>query len=184
MKDTATTPATNRARKFFSALPAALYVWLGAFLIQFAILNVIADSRHFLPDGDDMKFYNDWARRIMGGQFTDGQAFYGLPGYAFALAGIYKAAGGYSHWYSPYVVAQLQAALHALTAAWIFLLGCRVFGGTAECEKRRGTVIGVLAAAAWALFTPAQVFSSILMPTAWVVCAWSSRARSGASRCA
>ena len=30
----------------------------------------------------------------------------------------------------------------------------------------------MLAAAAWALFTPAQVFSSILMPTAWVVCAF------------
>jgi tetratricopeptide (TPR) repeat protein len=158
--------------ELLAKIPPAVFVWLAVFLVQFAVLNMIADSRHFLPDGDDMKFYNDWALRIAGGQFTDGKAFYGLPGYAFALAGIYKASGGYSHWYSPYLVAQLQAALHALTAVWIFLLGCRIFGGDSAGEKKRGTVIGALAAAAWALFTPAQVFSSILMPTAWVVCAF------------
>ena len=166
------TPAASRSRRFIDRIPPSLFVWIGVFLVQFTVLNMIADSRHFLPDGDDMKFYNDWALRILGGQFTDGKAFYGLPGYAYALAGIYKTAGGYSHWYSPYIVAQIQAAFHALTATWLFLLGCRVFGGDAREEKRRGTAIGVLAAAAWALFTPAQVFSAILMPTAWVVCAF------------
>ena len=164
------TPTASRLRRFIDRIPPWLFVWLGVFLVQFTVLNRIADSRHFLPDGDDMKFYNDWAKRILGGQFTDGKAFYGLPGYAFALAGIYKTTGGYGHWYSPYLVAQVQAALHALTAVWLFLLGCRVFGGESREEKRRGTAIGVLAAAAWALFTPAQVFSAILMPTAWVVC--------------
>ena len=163
-------PTSIRHRRFIERIPPWLFVWLGVFLVQFTVLNMIADSRHFLPDGDDMKFYNDWAKRILGGQFTDGKAFYGLPGYAFALAGIYKATGGYGHWYSPYLVAQVQAALHALTAVWLFLLGCRVFGGESRGEKRRGTAIGVLAALAWALFTPAQVFSAILMPTAWLVC--------------
>ncbi|MEO6742168.1 MAG: hypothetical protein ABIP20_18135, partial [Chthoniobacteraceae bacterium] len=172
MHDIPMTPDSNRARRVLAAVSPAVFVWLGAFLVQFLVLNMIADSRHFLPDGDDMKFYDDWARRILGGQFTDGKAFYGLPGYAYALAGIYKVTGGYSHTFSPYLVAQLQAALHALTATWLFLLGRRVFGGTALEEKRRGAVIGVLAAAAWALFTPAQVFSAILMPTAWVVCAF------------
>ncbi len=149
-----------------------MFVFLGAFLMQFVVLNVIAASRHFLPDGDDMKFYNDWAARILGGEFTDRKAFYGLPGYAFALAGIYKATGGYHHSYSPYLVAQLQAVFHALTATWLFLIGRRVFGGEAPGERMRGNVIGVLAAVAWAAFTPAQVFSAILMPTAWVVCAF------------
>ncbi len=165
------TPAPSR-RRFIDRLPPWLFVFVGVFLVQFLVLNMIAASRHFLPDGDDMKFYNDWAHRIAGGQLTDGKAFYGLPGYAYALAGIYQATGGYSHWYSPYVVAQLQAALHALTATWIFLLGCRVFGGAGESDRRRGMAIGVLGAAAWAFFTPAQVFSAILMPTAWVVCAF------------
>ena len=165
-------PPSSHKRRFIERIPAAVFVWLGVFLVQFAVLNLIADSRHFLPDGDDMKFYNDWSQRILGGQFTDGKAFYGLPGYAFALAGIYKVTGGYGHWYSPYVVAQIQAALHALTATWLFLLGRRAFGGESQGEKRRGTAIGELAAGAWALFTPAQVFSAVLMPTAWVVCAF------------
>jgi hypothetical protein len=152
-------------------VPVAFAVFLCAFFFQFFVLNMIAGSRHFLPDGDDMKFYNDWALRIVGGQFTDGKAFYGLPGYAFALAGIYKASG-YQDSYSPYLIGQIQAALHSLTATWIFLLGCRIFGGSADKARRQGTVIGVLAAAAWVAFTPAQVFSAILMPTAWVVCAF------------
>jgi len=159
-------------RRFIDRIPPWLFVWTGAFLVQFLVLNMIAGSRHFLPDGDDMKFYNDWAKRILSGQCTDGKAFYGLPGYAFTLAGIYKGTGGYSHWYSPYLVAQFQAVLHALTATWLFLLGRRVFGGDSEREKRHGTAIGLLAAATWALLTPAEVFSAILMPTAWVVCAF------------
>lgn len=167
-----TSTAGQQHRRFLDRIPPWVFVWLGVFLVQFLVLNMIAASRHFLPDGDDMKFYNDWANRIVGGELTDRKAFYGLPGYAFALAGIYKATGGYGHWYSPYLIAQLQAAMHALTATWLFLLACRVFGGVSREEKRRGMAIGVLAAAAWAFFTPAQVFSAILMPTSWVVCAF------------
>ncbi len=166
------TPVASDARPLIQKIPAWLFIWAGAFLVQFLILNHLADSRHFLPDGDDMKFYDDWARRILGGQFTDGKAFYGLPGYAYALAFIYKVTGGYSHTFSPFLVAQLQAAMHALTATWLFLLGRRVFGGDSATEKRRGLIIGIGAAVAWVLFTPAQVFSAILMPTAWVVCAF------------
>ncbi len=172
MTSPAPSPAPAGARSIFAKLPPALLVWLGAFLVQFLVLNMIAGSRHFLPDGDDMKFYNDWAQRILGGQFTDGKAFYGLPGYAFALAAIYKVTGGYNHEYSPFIVAQIQAVLHAFTATWLFLLGRRVFGGDSQSETRRGIIVGALAAAGWALFTPAQVFSAILMPTAWVVCAF------------
>lgn len=163
---------SERSRRLIARIPLWLPVWVGAFLVQFFVLNLIADSRHFLPDGDDMKFYDDWARRILGGRLTDGKAFYGLPGYAYALAGIYKVTGGYDHTFSPYLVGQLQAVFHAFTATWLFLLGRRIFGGTSREENSRGIAIGILAAAAWALFTPAQVFSSILMPTAWVVCAF------------
>ena len=144
MRDIPMTTDSTRLGRLIAVIPPAVVVWLAAFLVQFLVLNMIADSRHFLPDGDDMKFYNDWSRRILGGQFTDGKAFYGLPGYAYALAGIYKVTGGYSHTFSPFLVAQLQAALHALTATWLFLLGRRVFGGDRADEKRRGSVIGAL----------------------------------------
>ena len=173
------TQASIRPRRLLAKIPAAVLVWLAAFLVQFVVLNIIAGSRHFLPDGDDMKFYNDWALKLLGqlgwkpGEpNAPGTAYYGLPGYAYALAGIYKITGGYQHDYSPFLVAQLQAVLNAFTATWLFLLGRRVFGGDSREGRRRGTAIGVLAAAAWALCTPAQVFSAILMPTAWVVCAF------------
>src|SRR5476651_1486626 len=98
MKDISTTPDSSPIRRLFAAIPAPVFVWLGVFLVQFLVLNMIADSRHFLPDGDDMKFYNDWAFKLLGqlewkpGEpNAPGTAYYGLPGYAYALAGIYKA---------------------------------------------------------------------------------------------
>lgn len=166
-----TSTTTVRTPRRSLRIPAWVAVFVGTFLVQFLVLNMIAETRHFLPDSDDMRFYNAWAHRILGGQFTDGKAFYGLPGYAYALAAIYKITGGYQHEFSPYLVAQVQAVFHALTATWLFLLGRIVFGAEPGF-RRRGTSMGLLAAAAWALFTPAQIFSAILMPTAWVVCAF------------
>ena len=62
-----------------------------------------------------MYFYNDWALRILHGQWTDHLAFYGLPLYAYLLAGIYKICG-----YTPFVPGVIQAALDAGTAVLIF----------------------------------------------------------------
>jgi tetratricopeptide (TPR) repeat protein len=163
---------------FFRRVPLALWVFVGAFLVQFLLLNRMADSRFFLPDGEDMKFYNEWALKIHGDlpwQAGDvnapGQAFYGMPGYAYALAGAYGVTG-YDETFSPYLMGQIQALFHAGTAMFLFLLGRRVFAGSGEAGHRRGTVIGLLAAAGWVAFTPAQVFSAILMPLAFVVCAF------------
>ena len=49
--------------------------------------------------------YNDWALLIMRGNWTEHTAFYGLPLYAYLLAGFYKICG-----YSPFVPGMLQAA--------------------------------------------------------------------------
>ncbi len=51
-----------------------------------------------------MHFYNAWALRILRGEWTNHYAFYGLPGYPYLLAGIYKAFG-----YSPFLPGFLQA---------------------------------------------------------------------------
>jgi Flp pilus assembly protein TadD len=167
------------SQSFLRRIPPGVWVFIGAFLIQFYLLNRIAGSRHFLPDGDDMKFYNDWAQKLMGilpwreGEPNyPGTAYYGLPGYAFALAGIYSTTGGYDHWYSPFLVAQLQAVFHAGTATFLFLIARRVFSEGTGGSDRIGTLIGVAAAGVWTAFTPAQVFTAILMPTSWVICAF------------
>ena len=45
-----------------------LWVFLVAFAVQVLVLVRFSQSVHFLPDSDDMKFYNDWALRIAHGQ--------------------------------------------------------------------------------------------------------------------
>lgn len=154
-------PRPSRRWKF------AVGIFVLFYCLQALILNRIADSPHFLPDGDDMKFYNDWALRIAAGQWTDGKAFYGLPGYAYALGMIYKLLG-YDHSYTPFLIGQMQTVFHALTCTFIFLIGTRVFGP----DEKRGLIAGGAAAAVWAAFTPAQVFSAILMPTSWMIAAF------------
>jgi tetratricopeptide (TPR) repeat protein len=145
--------------KFISQIRSSPFfaVWLLVFVTRLVLLGRFVESPDFLPNGDDMKFYHDWGRRILAGQWTDGQAFYGLPGYAYALAIIYKIGG-----VNPYSIGLLQCALDACTALFILRIGDRVF--------RRE--VGLLAAFGWLAFTPAQAFTIILMPTSLVIAAF------------
>ena len=142
-------------------LQSAHYVFAGVLLIRVAVLARLTISPYLLPTHGDMHFYNDWAQRLLGGQLADHLAFYGLPGYAYLLAALYKLAG-----YSPFVPALLQALLDAGTAMLIYKVSIGIFPGTA---KRHAQIAGLVAAAGWALFVPAQTYAAILMPTAWVV---------------
>src|SRR2546430_15388101 len=105
-----------------------------------------------------MHFYDDWAQRILSGQFTDHLAFYGLPGYAYLLAALYKLVS-----YGPFIPALLQALLDAGTATLIYKISVAIFSGIG---LRRAQVAGLVAAAGWALFVPAQTYAPLLMPTA------------------
>ncbi|MDQ6911795.1 MAG: tetratricopeptide repeat protein [Verrucomicrobiota bacterium] len=102
-----------------------------------------------------MHFYNDWALRILHGQWTDHRAFYGLPLYPYFLAVLYKLFG-----YSPFVPGFLQALADSGTAVLLYKIAGRVFGGV---------WIGLVAAAAWAFYLPEEAYSVILMPTALAV---------------
>lgn len=156
-----------------SRLPPALWIFLAAFALRLPALIHFAASPYFLPVDGDMKFYNDWALRILHGQWTDHQAFYGLPGYAFFLACIYFVAG-----FSPFLVGLLQTAAEAATSVLIFEIAKEAFrlpAGT-EIENRgrrtRPQIVGALAALGWVFFQPAQAFSVVLMPTSWLVLAF------------
>ncbi len=154
-------------------LPAVLWIFFLAFAVRLFVLIRFSSSLHFLPDGDDMKFYSDWALRIAGGQWTDGQAFYGLPGYAYALALIFLLAGGFD----PFIVGTLQALLDAGIAVLLWKISHLVFSPS-ETETKttltlhRPDLIGLGAALAWIFFTPAQAFSTVMMPTIWLVFAY------------
>ena len=158
-----------------SKRPLPLFIWVFgfAFTVRLLVLIRFGDSAYFLPTSEDMKFYADWARRIAGGEWTEHKAFYGLPGYPFLLGGIFAAVG-----FDPFAVGLLQTFAEAGTAALLFQIAVWAFPGP------RARLIGGLAALGWTFFEPAQTFSVVLMPTAWVVLAfwgifyWSVRTES------
>lgn len=139
-------------------LPLGLAVFLFALAARLLVLSTFAYSPHFGVQGGDSQFYHAWALRILHGQWTDHHAFYGLPGYAFVLAGFYKLFGVHV-----LPVAIVQCLLDAGTAVLIFLLTRRI-------TPHPGWALA--AAAGWAFYLPAQTFAVILMPTEWQIFAY------------
>ena len=155
-----------------SRVSPAVWLFFLTFGIRFFVLIRLSHSAQFIPDGDDMRFYSDWALRITHGQWTDHKAFYGLPGYAYVLAGIFTLVGAYD----PFTVGLLQSVMDSLVAVLLFRLSVVIFRNEpkddAEGPLSRGAQIGIAAALGWALFTPAQAFATITMPTVWLVLAY------------
>jgi hypothetical protein len=142
-------------------LRPAHYVFGGVLLIRVVVLARLTASPYLLLTRGDMHFYDEWARRILSGELSDHLAFYGLPGYPYLLAALYKVAG-----YGPFIPALSQALLEAGTATLIYRVSVGIFSGTG---LRRAQIAGVLAALGWAFFVPAQTYAVVLMPTAWFI---------------
>src|ERR1700677_2376976 len=161
-------PATD-SHSCKKSIPPVVWVFIAAFAIRLLVLSWFYKSPYFLPTYGDMKFYNEWALRVLHGQWTDHKAFYGLPGYAFFLAAIYSVVG-----FSPLIVGILQTAAEAVTSVLIFQVAAQVFSAPGANKEEtvhapRAQITGALAALGWILFQPAQAFSVILMPTCWMV---------------
>ncbi len=142
-------------------LRPAHYIFAGVLLVRVLVLARLTASPYLLPTRGDMHFYDEWAQRILSGQLSDRLAFYGLPGYPYLLAALYKIAG-----YGPFVPALLQALLEAGTGTLIYKVSVGIFSGTG---LRPAQIVGVLAALGWAFFVPAQTYAVVLMPTAWFI---------------
>ena len=149
--------------KLFSRLrlQPAHYVFAAVLLVRLFVLGRLAGSAFLLPTRGDMHFYDGWAQKIVGGQLTDHHAFYGLPGYAYLLAGLYKLCG-----YNPYIPELLQSLLEAGTATLLYKISVAL---VPQSGGRRGQIVGLMAAAAWAFCVPAQTYAAVLMPTAWFI---------------
>ena len=143
------------ASRASSSVPVTVYLFAGVLLLRLVVLLRLTASPFLLPAQGDMHFYNDWALRILHGQWTDHRAFYGLPLYPYFLAALYKVFG-----YSPFVPGFLQALADAGTGVLLYKIAGRVFGSV---------WIGLLALAAWAFYLPEEAYSVILMPTALAV---------------
>lgn len=145
------------------------------FLWRFLALLAFVDSPLLVPEGGDTRFYADWALRITQGEFSDGYAFYGLPGYSWFLAGLFAIFG-----FNPFVPALVQitfdAWLTGLLVAWVRRLPSLQQSGTAELSAGAAGVL-------WILFVPATAFSIILMPTLmvvaiyWLLIDWAARTK-------
>lgn len=156
-----TNPVTTPTIRHQPGLHLSAGIFAAVLLIRVLVLARIADSPFLMPHTGDMHFYNDWARRILAGQAGDHLAFYGLPGYAWLLAILYKIFG-----YNPFVPLLVQSALDAGTAVLIYKIASRTFAREGE---QFANITGLLAAAGWTFFVPAQSYAAILMPTAWIV---------------
>src|SRR5438477_5414166 len=112
-------------RRFSLGLGHALF--LAVLGLRLWSLIRLTHSPLLIPAGGDMHFYNDWAKRILHGEFHQHLAFYGLPGYAYFLAAVYKVFGE-----NPFVPGIVQALLEAGTALLIYRLVVGIFGPTSS----------------------------------------------------
>ena len=121
-----------------------------------------------------MHFYNEWALRILRDAPDVPGAFYGLPLYPYFLALVYRIFG-----YSPFIPGIFQALVDSGTAILIYLLTRRLLDTPAAHQSPTrpprfenwtpSKIFATTAAVGWAFFVPAQAYSIVLMPTAWLV---------------
>jgi len=140
------------------------YIFALVLVLRLIALARLSSSSLLLPSDGDMHFYDDWARRIVRGEWTDHLAFYGLPGYAYLLAFLYKILG-----YNPFVPGLVQSCLDAGTALLIYKITERILKDAGSEKTRRAHIVGALAGLGWAFFVSAAAYSIILMPTALLV---------------
>ena len=140
------------------------YLFGAVFLVRLITLQRLASSPLLFSTGSDMQFYDDWARQILLGQWTDHQAFYGLPLYPFLVALLYRIFGS-----SPFIPGLFQAGLDAGTAVLIYKITVRLITARDNVSSKTAAITGMLAAGGWCFFVPAEAYSAILMPTAGAV---------------
>ncbi len=95
----------------------------------------------------DSRSYDEWARRIAGGEWIGREVFYQAPIYPYFLGAVYTIAGHHL-----FAVRVLQAALGSLACVFLALAGERFF-------SRR---VGLIAGIALALYAPAIFFDGLI----------------------
>ena len=142
-------------------------------------LGVFFSSSSPVTESGDAHYYVDWAGRIANGTWTDGQAFYGLPFYAYWLAAILKLSGG-NTFFPLLVQIFADSAISFLAADLVLLIFASqsrinvVFDTTLISESsREAQAAGLVAGLGWALFPSAQALAVSFMPTTLgILCFW------------
>src|SRR6476619_8451303 len=124
------------------SLTPSYYLFGAVFLFRLITLVRLASSPLLFSTGSDMQFYDDWAKQILHGHWTDHQSFYGLPLYPFLLAVLFRIFG-----HSPFIPGLFQACLDAATAVLIYKTTVRLMMSGKNESTKSATITGILAAA-------------------------------------
>lgn len=122
-------------------------IFLVALTVRLVHVYLLARSPFFTELMGDAKGYDDWARRISGGQWIGTDVFYQAPLYPYFLAVVYKIFGP-----SFTALRIIQAVIGAGSCALLGLAGYRFFS----------TTVGVIAGGALAIYAPAVFFDALI----------------------
>jgi Flp pilus assembly protein TadD len=141
---------TSRARAHD---PRRLLLVVLAIGLALRVAHLLLDrgDPFFEPTLLDAKYYDQWARRILGGDVLSAGVFYGLPLYPYFLALCYALSGG-----SVVAVKLVQLALGLTTICLTYAIGARLADST----------VGLVAAALAAMYGPLFFHESMLIPEA------------------
>ena len=124
---------------------------LGIFLVALAVRLVHVWQLRASPFFDvllgDAHGYDEWARRIAGGEWIGRDVFYQAPLYPYFLGAIYAVVG-----HSLFAVRVIQALIGSASCALLALAGRRFFSPT----------VGSVAGLGLALYAPAVFFDGLL----------------------
>jgi tetratricopeptide (TPR) repeat protein len=144
---TRTGRAAGRSPRLRSVGGPALAVFSAALVVRLVHIWQIRRSPFFDVLLGDARAYDDWARRIAGGDWVGRDVFYQAPLYPYFLGVIYRVAGR-----DLLVVRVCQAIVGSASCALLALAASRIFSRP----------VGVIAGLALALYAPAIFFDGLL----------------------
>jgi tetratricopeptide (TPR) repeat protein len=133
----------------------ALAIFGVALLVRLVHVWQIRRSPFFSLLMGDSRGYDEWARRIAGGEWLGHEVFYQAPLYPYLLGVIYAVAGRHL-----LVVRVVQALIGSASCALLALAAARLFprSGDRQPDRRAGIVAGLMLA----LYAPAIFFDGLL----------------------
>ena len=129
----------------------AAAIFGAALLVRLAHVWQIRRSPFFALLMGDSRGYDEWARRIAGGEWLGTEVFYQAPLYPYLLGLVYAIAGRHL-----LLVRVIQAVIGSASCALLALAAARVF------NRRAGIAAGLMLA----LYAPAIFFDGLLQKSA------------------
>src|SRR3970040_806610 len=113
----------------------AIIIFSWAFLLRLSYLFQIDSIPLFSHLAGDGRTYDEWGQRIAAGDWLGKRDFYKAPLYPYFL-GIVQAILGHNLW----LIRLLQITLGAISCAWVFLVGRKLF------SREAGIAFGLILA--------------------------------------